>query len=183
MLNFDSNFWNVVTKTVAVGLLAMGVGYLATSDAKAVPTKKTVKEERYIIKEDGGGSVSTFQESLKYISSQSMKIKIDGYCASACTLILDPSYKLDVCVTPKVKFGFHQPYAMDGLGRVHYTIPFIATAEKVWKEIFYKRYPDWVREKIDANGGVPAVYRGYGPSDVFWIEYKDLNKYMRTCIQ
>ena len=111
-----------------------------------------------------------------------MALKVSGYCASACTLLLSKDYDLDVCVMPDVKFGFHQPFAMDGLGRIHYTIPFIVQAEKIWKEDFYKKYPDWVQKKIDNNGGVPAVYKGATPQSVLWLNYEDVKTAMKTCL-
>lgn len=141
-----------------------------------------IKEDRYIVRNDGGGNVDTFQRSLDYMKKNNMKLKVGGYCASACTLLLDAKRNLDVCVMPDVKFGFHQPYAMDGLGRIHYTIPFIVEAEKIWKEDFYKKYPGWVQKKIDDAGGVPAVYKGRQPQDVLWMNYSDVSGFMKTCL-
>ena len=158
------------------------VGLASYHPAASKPVEIPSKTERWIVKDDGGGMVTSFQESLRYMSKNKMALQVSGYCASACTLLLSTDYKLDVCITPDVKFGFHQPFAMDGLGRVHYTIPFIVATERLWREEFYSKYPDFVKKMIDANGGVPAVYKGHTPQSVLWLNYEQLKPFMRTCL-
>ena len=136
--------------------------------------------ERSIVKDDPGGSVNEFLQSLDYIERTGMKIKVDGYCASACTLLL--TKKIDFCVTKNARFGFHQPFAANQLGQIYYRIPFVVGAEKIWKIEFYGKYPAWVQKMIDSNGGVPSVYRGYKPSDMFWIEFENLKKEIKVCL-
>ena len=153
-----------------------------TKDPVAVPEIKTVPSAgRYIIKDDPGGSVSEFIQALQYAKTKGYKFKIDGYCASACTLILAVPLKLDVCVTPKASFMFHQPFAMDGYGRIWYSIPFVIQAQAMWDNLFYRNYPEFVRKAIDKNGGVPNVYKGAKPSDMFKMGYEELKKDIPTC--
>lgn len=137
-----------------------------------------VKGDRYIIKGDPGGSVSEFVQSLMYAKNKGMKFKIDGYCASACTLILAKPLKLDVCVTKNASFMFHQPFAMSG-NDVYYSIPYIVASQTMWDNLFYSNYPDWVKKLIDANGGVPNVYTGAKISDMFVVKYGDIK--LPTC--
>ena len=162
--------------------LALAAAALAFGSAQAKPIETPPKVERWIVKNDGGGNVKQFMESLRYMKDNKMALRVEGICASACTLLLSTDYNLDVCVMPDVKFGFHQPYAMDGLGRVHYAIPLIVQAEKIWREDFYKKYPTWVQHKIDENGGVPAVYKGSTPQAVLWLGYEDVKTAMKTCL-
>ena len=143
--------------------------------------KKVPSTDRYIIKDDPGGSVSDFIQALQYAKTKGYKFKIDGYCASACTLILATPLKLDVCVTPKASFMFHQPFAMDGYGRIWHSIPFVVQAQAMWDNLFYKNYPEFVRKAIDKNGGVPNVYKGAKPSDMFKMGYEELKKDLPTC--
>lgn len=171
-----------MNKNSVIAVLAATLATVFLSSPSQARPDHPVKIDRYVVRDDGGGSVDQFQRALDYIKANNMALKIDGYCASACTLVLDKNRSIDVCVTPKVKFGFHQPYAMDGLGRVHYTIPFIVEAEKIWKEDFYKKYPGWVQKKIDDAGGVPAVYKGRQPQDVLWMNYSDVSGFMKTCL-
>lgn len=136
--------------------------------------------DRYIIKDDPGGSVSDFVESLLYAKQKGMKFKIDGYCASACTLILATPLKLDVCVTPKASFMFHQPYAMVGRD-VYYSIPAVVRAQALWDNLFESNYPAWVKKLIKANGGVPNVYKGAKTSDMFLVKYETMKNDIPTC--
>lgn len=147
-------------------------------EIKTVPSK-----DRYIIRDDPGGSVMDFIQALQYAKTKGYKFKIDGYCASACTMILATPLKLDVCVTPKASMMFHQPFAMDGYGRIWYSIPFVVQAQAMWDNLFYKNYPEFVRKAIDKNGGVPNVYKGAKPSDMFKMSYDDLKKDIPTCIE
>lgn len=164
-----------------MSVIAAAVLSLTSYHAVAKPVDIPEKTPRWIVRDDGGGNVEMFKQSLKYLADNNMAIKLGGICASACTLILSKDYKLDVCITPDIKLGFHQPYAMDGMGRIHYTIPFIVAAEKIWKTEFLAKYPDWVQEQIKKNGGVPAVYKGHTPSSVLWMDYSVASKHMKTC--
>lgn len=141
-------------------------------------------EKRYVIKQDGGGVVTEFKEALLYFKQTGMKVKLDGLCASACTLLLSKDYSLDVCITRNAVFMFHQPFS----GRltftgfeIDYSIPSVYGSEKMWKKEFYDAYPQWTQKLIDTNGGVPSVYTGYKPQDTFDVPYDILRKNMKTC--
>lgn len=170
-----------IFKNIAVAVTAAIIAMTSYHPAAARPDHVS-DVERWIIRNDGGGNVANFMESLDYMKKNHMAAKVGGYCASACTLILSTDYKLDVCIMPDVKFGFHQPYAMDGLGRIYYTIPFVVQAEKLWRELFLAKYPDFVQKMISDRGGVPAVYKGRTPDSVLWLDYTDLKPYIKTCL-
>jgi len=170
-----------IFKTIAAAALMTLTVLTGSYHAQARPDH-IAEPERWIIRNDGGGNVMNFMESLDYMRKNNMAVKVGGYCASACTLILSTDYKIDVCLMPDVKFGFHQPYAMDGLGRIYYTIPFVVQAEKLWRELFYAKYPTFVQKMIDAHGGVPAVYKGRTPDSVLWLNYEDLKPFIKTCL-
>lgn len=136
--------------------------------------------ERYIIRDDPGGSVADFVESLIYAKQKGMKFKIDGYCASACTLILATPLKLDVCVTPKASFRFHQPFAVVD-HEVSYSIPAVVRAQALWDNLFNNNYPTWVKDLIKKNGGVPNVYKGAKTSDMFPVSYEMMKNHIPTC--
>lgn len=171
---------NKISAIIAAAILSMTSYHASAKPIETVVTPPKV--ERWIVRDDGGGRVTDFTESLSYMKKNKMAIKLGGYCASACTLILSKEYDLDVCVMKDIKFGFHQPFAMDSLGRVYYTIPFIVQAEKLWKQEFYAKYPDWAKKLIDENGGVPAVYKGHTPQAVLWLDYSKVSKHMKTCL-
>lgn len=183
----SSEFRNIpernITLTTEAPAQPQEAGTPSTSkEQSSAPKIQTVpSKDRYIVKEDPGGSVSEFIQALQYAKTKGYKFKIDGYCASACTLILAKPLKLDVCITPKASFMFHQPFAMDGYGRIYHSIPFVAGAQAMWDNLFYSNYPDWVKKLIDANGGVPNVYKGAKPSDMFVVKYDTMKTDLPTC--
>lgn len=59
-----------------------------------------------VIRNDAGGSVSRYLMDATAASAFGQPIKIDGWCASACTLYLGSPY---TCVTPRAKLAFHAP--------------------------------------------------------------------------
>jgi hypothetical protein len=152
-------------------------------DGRFAPPVPTV--ERYEVSGDGGGgAVEEFKDALKFIKTTGRGIKLSGMCASACTLMMDESLGLDVCVTPGANLRFHKPF-MARFGLAGYeivkTIPAIHNIEKMWEKDFYKKYPLWIRTEIDKNGGVPSVYTGSQPSDMFIIGFDTLKRNMTVC--
>lgn len=140
--------------------------------------------ERYEVQNDGGGRVDEFKAALNFMKKSGRGVKLSGGCASACTLLLDESIGLDVCITPAAQFDFHKPFMVvfgpTGMQIVK-TIPAIYGSEKMWENDFYKKYPEWVRTEIDKHGGVPSVYTGSQPSEMFTIGFQTLKKHMVVC--
>jgi hypothetical protein len=156
---------------------------LITEAKPSADTKNTTPStDRFIIRDDPGGNVSEFVQSLMYAKNKGYKFKIDGYCASACTLILAKPLKLDICVTPKASFMFHQPFAVGPDRKPYHSIPYIIGTQQMWENLFYANYPDWVKKLIDANGGVPNVYKGAKMSDMYEVNYKTMGVNIPTCV-
>lgn len=59
-----------------------------------------------VIRNDAGGNVNRYLMDASAASAFGQQIKIDGWCASACTLYLGSPY---TCVTPRAKLAFHAP--------------------------------------------------------------------------
>lgn len=59
-----------------------------------------------VIRNDGGGNVNRYLMDANAARAFGQQIKIDGWCASACTLYLGSPY---TCVTPRAKLAFHAP--------------------------------------------------------------------------
>lgn len=166
-------------KKIAIMLSAAVLSFFPVA-AQANPPVKA-PEVRYIVKDDPGGSVQDFISALIAAKQSNMKFKIDGFCASACTLILATPLKLDLCVTPNAVFKFHQPFAMDGRGKIAYNIPSVVGAQKLWENLFLASYPSWVQSTIKENGGVPNVYTGAKQTDTFDIKVDILKANMKVC--
>lgn len=147
-------------------------------------TKDPPKIERYELVNDGGGSVEEFKEALQMIAKEKRGIKIDGYCASACTMVMNDVYKLDVCITDKASLMIHKPfmvkYSVTGYEIVK-TLPAILNGEKIYQKDFYQRWPLWMRTEVDRRGGAPTVYTGLQPSDMMVLSFDFLKQYMVQC--
>jgi len=90
-----------------------------------------------VIRNDPGGGVVEY--ALKVKRAQS--VKVDGWCASACTLYLAHS---NLCITPRARFAFHQPFG---------STPEENAKAKAW---MLAQYPQWVRDWIAAKGGLTS---------------------------
>ncbi len=60
-----------------------------------------------VIRNDSGGQVQQYLNALSIATISGEVIKIDGWCASACTLYLGSPF---TCVTPQAQLGFHAPF-------------------------------------------------------------------------
>lgn len=58
------------------------------------------------IRNDGGGVVNEYIIRANLAVLQGERLRIDGWCASACTAYLGNP---NTCVTPSAQFGFHGP--------------------------------------------------------------------------
>lgn len=84
---------------------------------------------------DMGGNIMEYHRAVKRIEASGEPVRIDGLCASACTLYLRlPSKQL--CITPRARFGFHASNQAWG-------------TRAMWNE-----YPGWVRQWITTHGGL-----------------------------
>ena len=88
-----------------------------------------------VIRNDPGGRMIDYAIKVRKADS----VRVDGWCASACTLYLAHP---NVCITPRARFAFHKPYGAS---------PAENAKALAW---MMKQYPQWVREWIDANGGL-----------------------------
>lgn len=169
-------------KPTVLALAVLACLSLPTAVKAIEDTRSGTEPQRWIVQDDGGGSVQEFKEALKYMSESGMAIRVKGMCASACTLLLSSEYKLDKCIEPDVVFGFHKPYAATPFGTLLHKIPFAVGSEKLWQEDFWGRYPEWVKKAIEARGRVPSAMQGDRPNEVLKLTYDDVKRFMRTCV-
>ena len=93
------------------------------------------------IRQNPGGQIVVFALHVAQLRAAEEPVHFDGACDSACTLFLSlPAEQL--CVTSRASFGFHLPY---GVG---------AQQNAVAADYLISQYPDWVREWIEAHGGL-----------------------------
>jgi hypothetical protein len=98
------------------------------------------------IREDRGGRIGTYVDKYKVLRSSGEKVIIDGYCVSACTIVLGSVSPDRICVTSRAKLGFHAAWNPGSKGRQ------ITDAEAT--QNLYSMYPSEVRRWIDQRGGL-----------------------------
>ena len=90
---------------------------------------------------DPGGRVSTYAKEVYRLQHNGVKIKLSGYCASACTMYLALP-KEQYCLYEGTTLWFHAAYGGSPLGNFQVTMA------------MFKLYPNWVQYWIMANGGL-----------------------------
>lgn len=130
-----------------------------------------------VIKDDGGGIIRNYLEKYKTMKISGEKIIIDGYCGSACTLLLGLLPKEQWCTTPKVQFGFHTASItyFDKDMR-----PIKTEHDQNSTNMMWKLYPVEWRKEIKKKG-----WNGDDPStphvDLVVIDYSVAKNISRTC--
>ena len=98
------------------------------------------------IAQDPGGRIETYVDKYKGVRSSGEMVIIDGYCASACTIVLGAVAHDKICVTSRAKLGFHAAWDPGSSGRK------ITNPEAT--QTLYSMYPFEVRRWIDQRGGL-----------------------------
>jgi hypothetical protein len=98
------------------------------------------------IVEDVGGRIGTYVNKYQDVRNSGETVIIDGFCASACTIVLGTVPHEKICVTSRAKLGFHAAWDRGSNGR---RIPNPGATQSL-----YSMYPVEVRHWIDQRGGL-----------------------------
>jgi hypothetical protein len=98
------------------------------------------------IVEDPGGRIGAYVTRYEGMRNSGEMVIIDGYCASACTIVLGTVRRDRICVTSRARFGFHAAWDPGSNGRK------ITNSEAT--QSLYSMYPVEVRHWIDQRGGL-----------------------------
>jgi hypothetical protein len=98
------------------------------------------------IVDDPGGWIGTYVDRYEGVRASGEKVIIDGYCASACTIVLGVIPHDRICVTPRARLAFHAAWGPGYRGQR------IANYEATQR--LYSMYPFEVRRWIDQRGGL-----------------------------
>src|SRR6195256_1930270 len=66
---------------------------------------------------DRGGRIETYVDKYQGVRSSGEMVIIDGFCASACTIVLGAVAHDKICVTSRAKLGFHAAWDFGANGR------------------------------------------------------------------
>ena len=98
------------------------------------------------IARDAGGRIETYVGKYQGVRSSGERVIIDGFCASACTIVLGTVPHDRICVTSRARLGFHAAWDPDSSG--HKITNLQAT------QTLYLMYPFEIRRWIDQRGGL-----------------------------
>jgi hypothetical protein len=117
------------------------------------------------IVDDPGGPIGTYLDRYEGVRVSGERVIIDGYCASACTIVLGTIPHDRICVTARARLGFHAAYDPGPNGRR------ITNPEAT--ESLYSTYPFEVRHWIDQRGGLTP--------NLIFLSGRDLTAMYRPC--
>lgn len=98
------------------------------------------------IADDSGGPMGAYLERFASIRNSREQVIIDGFCLSACTLVLAMIPRDRICLTPKAVFGFH---AASSSQQWLYPQAGSAGTRTLWA-----LYPESIRKLIRKKGGL-----------------------------
>mgnify|MGYP001793521652 FL=1 len=93
------------------------------------------------IRNDLGGSVVRYAQTVNRIRKQGRLVEISGRCDSACTLLLALPLQ-QVCIHQGASFGFHRAFGSN------------PTMNEWGTKYLIKSYPAWVKRWINDSGGL-----------------------------
>ena len=117
------------------------------------------------IVDDPGGRIGTYVERYEGMRSSGERVIIDGYCASACTIVLGTVPSDKICVTSRARLGFHAAWDPGSKGRK------MTNPEAT--QTLYSMYPFEVRHWIDQRGGLTP--------HVIFLSGRELANMYRPC--
>jgi hypothetical protein len=109
---------------------------------------------------DSGGFVADYAIRLYEMRQARQKVRFVGVCDSACTLFLALPAE-QTCITKGTYFRFHAPSAPS------------ASAATAVAAYMMRKYPQWVRAWITAEGGLS--------DQLATMDYAYAQNFMRTC--
>jgi hypothetical protein len=110
---------------------------------------------------DNGGWLEDYFLRFRAQVEKGAMFRIDGRCASACTLVL--AYPDRVCATKRAVLGFHEARNRNGTRNQRVTANMM------------DQYPLSIRDYIAAHGGLPA------PTNMMWVSGAELRGLVKQC--
>jgi hypothetical protein len=103
----------------------------------------SVAQSAVRIKEDPGGQIGPYLESLVALRDSGERVIIDGPCLSACTMIVGVIPPERLCATPRARLGFHAAWHPGENGRQVTS----KAATKLLMDIYPERLRHWIKER------------------------------------
>ena len=127
-----------------------------------------------IIRNDNGGEVGRYVRLAKKFEEKETKVIFGGICASACTVLLMPTFNLNSCMKRNAKFGFHQPFWKGKM------TPELKAEVELATKLVWQGYPPVVKAYLTKNGW-PSYHNGDSPNKMTWMTAKQLEGVLPYC--
>jgi len=163
------SFWvSIGVMLLALSCLVVMFVYSITAAHAAIDPAET--SPRIIdIQNDPGGNVAEYYNNFKKLSEAGTIVRLHGYCASACTLVLLREYTgIKACAADEnAIFAFHKPYMFDKRGKIVHTKASIRTARAMWAEMLaHFPYDVW---NLLKDARIPSASEGDSQDDLFTV--------------
>ena len=117
------------------------------------------------IANDAGGRIDRYLDGYEKLGASGQMVRIDGLCASACTIVLAMIPRDKICVTSNANLAFHAAWDFGARRRA-------ITNPEATRNLF-AMYPVQVRRWIEHHGGLT-------PRTIF-LRGKQLQAMYRSC--
>src|SRR5262249_22209534 len=107
-----------------------------------------------VINQSLGGRIDQFEVEIDHIARTGQRVVLDGFCASACTMILAVP---TLCATDRALLGFHEAYSV-GIGGKTPAPAGTAEMARHWRPYVF----NWLRRV----GGLTPNIKVMGPADI-----------------
>jgi len=121
---------------------ALAAAVLTITSATVVPADIRIYNDR-------GGRIDHYLYRFEQVRNSGERVIIDGYCASACTLVLGSVAADRICVTANANLAFHAAWVFDPSG-ARVTSPRDTG-------VLWAHYPLSIRAWIQRHGGLTAT--------------------------
>jgi hypothetical protein len=127
----------LITALVVAAVVGASVGFVGRKLDEAY------RARTHVITKNLGGSIIEHYDMFTAWRMRGDKVRVEGLCISACTMVLGLIPAPHVCASTFASFGFHSAYAKTSMGRV---------PVKDGSSIMWQTYPELVREALKKAG-------------------------------
>lgn len=163
----NPRFWVVFSiLCAAIALCAVMSLYMVTA---AHASTGPVAPQIIDVQDDPGGNVLKYYKNYQELSKQGAIIRLHGFCASACALVLLREYTgIKACAADeRAFFAFHKPFAFDKSKKILKTKAAIRVSRAMWAEMLADFPYDVYNLLKDAR--IPSASEGDSPNDLFVV--------------
>lgn len=139
-----------------------------------IPVAHSGTRTTVTITEDLGGNVRQYIQKALLYEQASVKLEIEGKCASACTILISSSFNYEKCMSRHALFGFHKPYILGKLTQEQKD-GLALTATAMWDS-----YHPIIQSNLRVQGW-PSVLEGDPQDKLVWLSAEELRGILPYC--